>query len=175
MALPRILTVENGKVVVDEVILGIPEFKQLYDYVDGDILPFQYIWSLLDPTSPFLNVLELEREEAVLKDFPVHNLLGDLKMIAAIEKAELLYFSPIRNILKGAKKAVENVSLYLQTTDVLDGRDGNLTQIVNTVKTLPQLIKAYQEAENSYLQEVQKNRGDSQKAVDEDVDDNYND
>jgi hypothetical protein len=173
--LPRILTVSQNKIVLDETIFAIPEFKALIEYTEGDTLPFMYIWGLYDPQSPFMNIEEHEREEAVMKDFPVYEYLQTMEMISAMEKAEKLYFSPLRKILKGAKKAVENISGFLEDTEISDGRDGNLTQIVSTIKSLPQILKAYQEAENAYKQELQRNRGDAQNAVDEDYEGDYDD
>lgn len=173
--LPRILTVSQNKIVLDETIFAIPEFKALIEYTEGDTLPFMYIWGLYDPQSPFMNIEEHEREEAVIKDFPVYEYLQTMEMISAMEKAEKLYFSPLRKILKGAKKAVENISGFLEDTEISDGRDGNLTQIVSTIKSLPQILKAYQEAENAYKQELQRNRGDMKSAIDDDYESNYDD
>jgi hypothetical protein len=173
--LPRILTVSQNKIVLDETIFAIPEFKALIEYTEGDTLPFMYIWALYDPQSPFMNIEEHEREEAVMKDFPVYEYLQTMEMISAMEKAEKLYFSPLRKILKGAKKAVENISGFLEDTEISDGRDGNLTQIVSTIKSLPQILKAYQEAENAYKQELQRNRGDMKSAIDDDYESNYDD
>lgn len=165
--LPRILTVSQNKIVLDETIFAIPEFKALIEYTEGDTLPFMYIWALYDPQSPFMNIEEHEREEAVIKDFPVYEYLQTMEMISAMEKAEKLYFSPLRKILKGAKKAVENISGFLEDTEISDGRDGNLTQIVSTIKSLPQILKAYQEAENAYKQEMSRSRGSAQYGIDE--------
>ena len=165
--LPRILTVSQNKIVLDETIFAIPEFKALIEYTEGDTLPFMYIWALYDPQSPFMNIEEHEREESVMKDFPVYEYLQTMEMISAMEKAEKLYFSPLRKILKGAKKAVENISGFLEDTEISDGRDGNLTQIVSTIKSLPQILKAYQEAENAYKQEMSRSRGSAQYGIDE--------
>lgn len=173
--LPRILTVSQNKIVLDETIFAIPEFKTLIEYTEGDTLPFMYIWAMYDPQSPYMNLDDIEREEQVLKDYPVYEHLQTMEMVNAIEKAEKLYFSPLRKILKGAKRAIENISSFMEDTEVSDGRDGNLTQIVSTIKSLPQILKAYQEAENAYKQELQRNRGDMKSAIDDDYESNYDD
>lgn len=177
MSLPRILEVENNKVVINEVILSIPEFKALLESLDIDsaLMCFQYIWATYDPQSPYFNFDEVEREEMVLKDFPVHKYLNDLEMINAVEKAEQLYNSPIRKILRGTKSAVEKLVEYFDTMTIEAGRDGNITAVKAAIVDMPKMIKSYQEAELAYKQEVQRNRGDIQSAVDEDIDDDYND
>ncbi len=173
--LPRILTVSQNKIVLDETIFAVPEFNALLEFSQGDTLPFMYIWGMYDPQSPYMNFEEHEREAQVLKDFPVQKYLQSIEMSEAIDKAERLYFSPLRKILAGAKRAVENISSFLSETEISDGRDGNLSQIVQTIKSLPQILKAYQEAENAYKQELQRNRGDAQNAVDEDYESDYDD
>lgn len=177
MSLPRILEVENGKVIINETILSIPEFKELNESLDIDtsLMCFQYIWAMLDPYSPFFNFDETEREEQVLKDFPIHKYLNDLEMVSAIEKAEKLYNSPVRKILRGTKNAVEKLVEYFDTMTIESGRDGNITAVKAAIVDMPKIIKAYQEAEQAYKTEVQRNRGDVQSAVDEDIDDDYND
>lgn len=175
MSLPKIITVFDDKVVIDESILSIPEFKELWD-TSRDVSPFQYLWAMWDPESPYLNYSQLERESQVLKDFPpVTYHPTDIVMINAIKRCEELYYSPIRRLLDGAKSAVENVSDYLNNASITDGRDGNFTQVVNALKSLTSIIKAYQEAETAYKQEVQRNRAGVRSAVDEDADDNYYD
>lgn len=165
MALPRILTVQNGKVVIDESILSIPEIKEVWD-IYQDIVPLQYLWARFDSESPYLNYDEVDRPDKVLQDFPCD--INDFVMIKAINKCEELYDSPIRKILKGVKISIENLSNYLSTNEITDGRDGNLTQIIGAIKSVPQLLKAFQDAESAYLQEVQKNRAGMKSAVDED-------
>lgn len=174
MSLPKILTVDSTGVIIDENVLLIPEFKVLWE-CHKSTLPFMYLFSMYDPQSPYMNFEEHEREAQVLKDFPVQKYLQSIEMSEAIDKAERLYYSPLRKILGGAKRAVENISSFLSETEISDGRDGNLSQIVQTIKSLPQILKAYQEAENAYKQELQRNRGDMKSAIDDDYEPNYDD
>lgn len=175
MALPRILTVDtNNTVVIDEVILSVPEFNKLWNHC-MDILPFQYIWAMYDPESPYTNFDETEKEEIVLKDFPVHSYLNDFVMIEAIEKAEKMYNSPGRKILKGTKIAIEKLISYFTTMEVESGRDGNIAQIKSAIIDMPKMIKSYNEAESTYKQEVEKNRGGVATAIDDNYESNYDD
>lgn len=172
MSLPKILETEKDKVVINETILSIPEFKELWDTYQ-ELEYFQYLWARFDPESSYFNLEEDERLDKILEDFPCD--LNDFVMIKAMNKCEQLYDSPIRKILDGAKRGVENLAAYLKTAEIEAGRDGNLAQIVTTIKSLPQILKAYQEAENAYKQEVQKSRGNIRRAIDEDYDPDYDD
>jgi len=174
MALPKILETENEKVVINLSILAIPEFNDLWE-TSQSLEVFQYLWAMYDPESPYMNLDESDREDAILKDFPVHHFLNTQEMIDAIEKCEKLYLSPIRKILTGTKAGVERLAEYFRTTEIDHGRDGNLTGIINGIKGMPQILRAYQEAELAYKQEVQKSRGNISGGVDEDYDSDYDD
>lgn len=41
--LPKILTVSQNKIVLDETIFAVPEFNALLEFSQGDTLPFMYI------------------------------------------------------------------------------------------------------------------------------------
>ena len=177
MSLPRILDVIGGKVIVNETILSVPHFRKLYESFDNDdaLMCFQYIWAMYDPESPYYNYDETDREEEVLKDFPVHAFLNEIVMVHAIEKAEEMYFSPIRKILRGTKNAIEKLVNYFDTMEIESGRDGNITPVKQAIVDMPKMIKSYQEAEQAFKIEVQKSRGNVQESVDEDIEDEYND
>lgn len=174
MSLPKILDVSEGKVVINESILSIPEFLQVWEKYK-DIQIFQYIYSMYDPESPYGNIDELDKEEFILKDYPIHGYLNEIDVIRCIEKAEKLYDSPIRKILKGTKNAVEKLVSYFDTMTIESGRDGNIAAVKSAIVDMPKIITAYQNAEQAYKQEVQRSRGDIQSAVDEDYESNYDD
>ena len=168
MALPRILTVDsNNTIVLDEVILTVPEFRKLWEHT-GDIMLFQFIWATCDPESPYTNLDEMDKEEMILKDFPVHAYLNEIEMVEAMEKAEKMYNSPGRKILKGTKVAIEKLIQYFDTMEIESGRDGNIAQIKSAIIDMPKMIKSYNEAESTYKQEVEKNRGGVATAIDDD-------
>ena len=169
MALPRILTVDsNNTIVLDEVILTVPEFRKLWEHC-RDIMPFQFIWGMYDPESPYTNFDEMDKEEMILKDFPVHAYLNEIEMVEAMEKAEKMYNSPGRKILKGTKVAIEKLIKYFETMEVEgNGRDSNLTAVKSAIIDMPKMIKSYNEAESTYKQEVEKNRGGVATAIDDD-------
>lgn len=175
MALPKILTVDsNNTIIVDEVILSIPEFKALWDTYQ-DILPFQFIWAKYDPESPYSNYDEQDKEEMILKDFDVRDLLNEMEMIEACDKAEKLYDSPARKILSGTKVAIEKLINYFNTMTITGGKDGNIAAVKSAIVDMPRMIKSYNEAESTYKQEVERNRGGMAAPIDDDFESNYDD
>ena len=171
----RIITCFDNKVVIDESILSIPEFNDLWQEYKS-IKSFQCIWALYDPESPYMNFSEDEREDIVNRDYPDDDFdRNSLVFIKCKRKAELMYFSPIRKILKGAKSAVEKLAQYFEDTAIVHGRDGNVSAVSSALVNLPKIIKGYQEAETAYKQELQRVRGQLKRAVDEDATDNWED
>lgn len=175
MSLPVILVTENNRVVLSKEILLIPEFKKVWEDTH-DLTPFQYIWAMYDPQSPYFNIDETEKEDYILKEFPgARKYRDDEDFLDMDEKAQQLYHSPIREILNGTKHIVEKLSRFYKETEITTGKDGNLAQIKSAIVDLPKIIKAYQDAEYEYYKEVEKVRGNSQTAVDEEANDDFND
>lgn len=170
--IPKILTTQNDKVVLDEVVFSIPELNSVWEEYK-DIAPFQYLWAMYDPNSPYMNYKEEEREEKVKEDFPGNYSVNDYVMNKAIRRCEELYFSPVRRLLKGTKVAIDKLADYFESMTVDSGRDGNLAQVKGAIVAMPQIIKAYLEAENAYRQELQKSRGEVKRGIDEDFIEDY--
>jgi len=171
MSIPKIIETKDGKVILNDSVYLIPEFNLLFN--KQGIIALQFLWAKYDPSSPYQYYTEEEKDLKIFKDLPEKVNTQSKEFISAEKKCEQLYNSPVRKILKGCKKAVENLSSYLEATDIESGRDGNLSQIVTTIKSLPQIIKAYQEAEAAYQKEITRNRADIISAIDEDYEDDY--
>ena len=63
MAIPKIIEIQQDRVVLNETILVIPEFKQLYEA--KGLAPFQYLWAKHDPQSPYQNYDIFEIDEKI--------------------------------------------------------------------------------------------------------------
>lgn len=165
----KIITIKDGKVVPDENVLGIPELRTIYDkFPEERNLIFQYLYHLYEPTSPYQNVAEDEREERVRKDFRGNYKPNfDKDIIKAKEKMMELTWNPITELLDGLRINIRNISTYLKTAEVDAGRDGNLSQLTSLHKSAKDLIKNYKATEQEFVMETQKNRGNSKTALDE--------
>ena len=159
----KVIEVYDKKVIINDAILNVPEFKALYE--KSGVEPFQFLWALFDPESPYMNYTEDEREDKVAIDFPINQ--NDPLFLKAYRKCQDMYTSPIRRLLRGAKASIESLALYLETTSIEHGKDGNLSQVIMAQKSLPQIIKSFQATEEAYKNEVQKSRGYVQIGFDE--------
>lgn len=162
----KLITIDKNEVVIDEIILSIKEFKELWEKTHSS-LPFRYIWSMLDPESPYMNIPDDEREEEVTKDlesFDKHSV----EFVLAYKRAERLYDSPIRRLMQGARTNINNMANYLNNVTVEHGRDGNLNTLINFHKNLLPLIRNFSAVETEYRQIVSKARGNAAGGLGED-------
>lgn len=167
--LPKVITIDKGNVVIDENIYTIPEFKNLWKKTKSSV-PFHYIWAMYDPESPYMNLTDEEREEQIKKDI----LTGEkfdrdsVEFSLAMKRAEKLYDSPIRKLMRGAKVNIDNLAMYLETVQIEHGRDGNLNTLINLHKNLLPLIKNFSAVESEYRQVVSRARGNAAGGLGED-------
>lgn len=166
----KIITIKDNKVVPDINVLGIPSLKKCYDKFEEEDrnLLFQYLYHLYDFDSPYQNVPEDEREDRVSKDFKGNfKPKFDKDILAAKETMKELMWSPIKDLLEGLKINIRNISVFLKTTEVEAGRDGNLPAFTSLHKSIKDIIKNYQSTEQEFLLETAKRRGNTQTAIDE--------
>jgi hypothetical protein len=166
----RILTIENGKVVIDENVLLIPELKAVNEAYPDPIPALNALYQFYHPESAYQNITEeAEREAEVLKDNPgEYNWNGHSVMLLAREKMQRLCHTPTGRFLKSLASMLDKISLYMETTDVIDGKDGNLTQILSTFEKSEKMLRSYHATENAFKNEVSKNRGEARSGYDED-------
>ena len=167
-----IFEVEGNTLSFNIALLAIPEFKELMAKT-SEQNAFLSLWAFYAPDSPYFQYEELERPAKIKEDYPgsFYNLF---EYNVAREKAELMYTSTPKKLLIGAKAAVEKLAEYLATTEIEHGRDGNVSAVVQALKTIPLIINAYSVAEQAYKQELERARGHVRQGVDEDIEDDYN-
>ena len=75
---PKIFDIENGRLIVNEHILSIPELKAVYEGYSDPEPPLLYLRNLCDPYSPYNNIEEEIKEEvkAVLDHYTPHTQLS---------------------------------------------------------------------------------------------------
>jgi len=169
-----VITVKDNKVVIDVNILGIPELKAVYDAYDEEtrLLAFLYLHFLYDLDSPYRIGLESDREEKVRKAYRGnYNPKFDQVMIEAAEFMKEMNYSPIGDLLDGVKTNINKLANTLRTEEISTGNTGNMAQFLALHKGISDISKNYRSLEKDYLQDIEKNRGNSKRAIDEDDED----
>ncbi len=169
----KILTIDKGRVVVNEVVLGVPEFETLYnDFIEkyGEDVAnnaFKYLHFMYEEESPYFNIKEDEREDAIKADFgkgfkPSH----ELSFINAERKMQKLCNGPVHRFLSSLRISMDKISDYLSNTEVIGGKDGNFGEIIAAHQKGKEVIKNYNSVESDFKNEIAKKKGDTKKAID---------
>ena len=168
----KILTTSEGKVIIDEVILGIPVFKKMYDFytergVDTVLLAFSYLHFMYDPESPYIMTQEDFRQQKVEKDFKGnYNPSFDMVMVEAAEKMKELCETPTYRYLMSLKASMDKIANLLLTEDIISGKDGNLADVIRLHKEATTLIQNFNSVLSDFQKEIAKRRGNTKQAID---------
>lgn len=155
----RFFDIISGKVVINSDILGIPQFKKIWNRdksknKDKATNEITYIVFLSHFKSPYRDYPYYQKEEKIKQDiFDDKDWEPDELIKAAIQQYEDLQQTTNLRLLKSAKVAAEKLADYFETIDLKAvGDDGkylysasditrNLKEIGNIVKSLNALDK----------------------------------
>lgn len=163
----RIFDVEDKQVVINEHCLLIPELKAVYEEYENPIPVFSYLYFMTDPTSPYGNIEEDAREEIIMEDYPGDYTSEDIYVRMAMDKLKKLYETPTRRLFMAAKRNLETLAHYLSTTEMKDGKDGNLGEIYRIQTGLAKLVLGFKDLERLKDDEEGTARGNTELGYDE--------
>lgn len=144
----KVFNIVEKRVVIDENILLIPEFKTIVDeYKDEAINALCFIYYYCDYKSPFADFQPEQREERLMEMFNKKGTftLEDQSILDAMKLYTDMQWTPTRELLDAVKIAMFKMADYLKNTSIIDGRDGNLIQIGNIMKNIGSTIGSYDE------------------------------
>lgn len=156
--LPKIFDIENGKLIINEHILSIPELKAVYEYYDDPKPALMFLRHICDPHGPYNQIEENIREEVIFSDFPGDYTMEDDVMIAARTKLDNLYMSPTYRYYLNCKKMLEKLGSFAGETSVSAGRDGTYTGMQNQAKNMGDVLVQFKKVEKQAEEELQKTR-----------------
>jgi hypothetical protein len=162
---PKILEYEDGRIKITASAYLQPELKVLIDKFDTKVEPYlAFVYFLTATDSPYINLPEEEKEEAII--FDVVSTLGEFDykeplLKPAVDKLEYLNTSTTKRYYEALKSSIDKMSDYLRTTSIIEGRDGNLTEIIRIHKEGASTIRNFKDIEKQVDEELRvKTRGD---------------
>ncbi len=169
--IPEIFDIQGGVVVINHNCLSIPELKAICDFYENPIPALNFLYYKYDPTGPYCNIDQEEKEEVLLKDFPGDYTLEDEVMINAIEKLDNLMITPTYRYYLDNKILLEKMGKFARTAPITTGRDGNLAALTMQIKSVGKTIQEFKQLEKVVLQELAEGkshvRGGRRKAYDQ--------
>lgn len=167
----KLFDIENGKVMITPDVLLIPEFKKIVDTYEEPMAALAYIYFMLSPESPYMDVPEKDKQTVISHDVGGDFGFDDPEIEEALKKAELLYTTPTRKFFFNAKKGLETLGDYLGSTSITEGKDGNFSSFQMSMSRVGKIIQEFKILEKEYKQETASAiRGGHEVGFDEDED-----
>ncbi len=153
----KLFDIINGKVTATEHCHTIQAFKRIIDEYPEDhtkiFAYFHYMSSLNDEENPFANVPEVDKEGLILKQVGGKFSTDEPAVFEGLEVAKKLYETTAYITYLSIKVALENLGRYLRTTQITDGRDGNVTSIMKIAKEFEDVRRSFNAAYKAFKEE----------------------
>ncbi len=157
----KLFDVQNGKVVPTEHCYTLKALKDLMDNYPEDYLKiYQYLFYMTCPNpdlNPFFNTPERDKEHLIMRELDAEFSTEDEDVYAALKFCERLYETPTSRAYEGMKKALDRIANYLSTTQITDGKDGNISQIRAVAKDFDSIRQSFKGVYKD-LQEEQQSK-----------------
>ena len=157
----RLFDIQDGVIIPTEHCYTITTLKKIMDDYPEDYLKiYQYLFYMTCPSAdlnPIFNLAEDDKEEIILAEIRAEFSPEDDGIQGALNMCRKLYETPTSRAYNGIKQMLDRLARYMETTSITDGRDGNITALVNTASKFQQIREAYKGAYKD-LQEEQQGR-----------------
>lgn len=168
----RLFDIANGKVVASEHCYTLKFLKDIMDtYPEEHLRIYTYLFYMTCPNpdlNPFFHFIESEKEEVILEEIGADFSTDDDLIVKALSMCERMYQTETSRAYNGIKKALDNIARYMSTTQITDGRDGNIAQIGRIAKDFDAIRQSYKGVYKDLIEEQQSTvRGGQNLAYDQ--------
>lgn len=157
----KLFDIQNGVVVPTEHCYNLRDLKAVMDeYPDPEeYMPiYSYLFYMSCPNPDlniFFDVAEHEKEDLIIDQLQIGVSLDNPTISTALEFCKKLYETPTYRAYEGIKAMLDNLAIYMRDTAITDGRDGNITAMVNAAKNFEAIRVSFRGACKD-LQDEQK-------------------
>lgn len=168
----KLFDVDNGVVIPTEHCYSLKTLNTIIeDFPDDYMNIFLYLFYMTCPNpelNPFFEVPEHEKEELILSQLKLETSLDDDRITEALAFCSKLYETPTLRAYLGIKGALDKLALYMGTTDITAGRDGNINSIVAAASKFDSIRMSFQGAYKDLMEEQKSQiRGNRQIGYDQ--------
>lgn len=153
---PKIFDIENGKIIVNENCLLIPELKAVCDAYKNPIPALSFLHYMFDKKGPYCNAPEEDKEEILLSDFPGEYTLEDDVMINALARLSELHVTPSYRYYLDNKSLLEKIGKHIREASITDGSEGNFKELSNNLKFVGNTITQFKTLEKTIMLELEE-------------------
>jgi hypothetical protein len=157
----KLFDIQNGKVIPTEHCYTLKALKMVMDnYPDDHLKIYQYLFYMTCPNpdlNPFFYTPDLDKESLILEQIDAEFSTEDQDVFIALQFCQRMYETPTSRAYKGIASMLDRLGRYMETTPITDGRDGNITALVNAAKNYEAIRTSFKGAYKD-LQEEQSSR-----------------
>jgi hypothetical protein len=157
----KLFDIQNGKVIPTEHCYTLKALKMVMDnYPDDHLKIYQYLFYMTCPNpdlNPFFYTPDLDKESLILEQIDAEFSTEDQDIFIALQFCQRMYETPTSRAYKGIASMLDRLGRYMETTPITDGRDGNITALVNAAKNYESIRTSFKGAYKD-LQEEQSSR-----------------
>ena len=157
----KLFDIQNGKVIPTEHCYTLKALKMVMDnYPDDHLKIYQYLFYMTCPNpdlNPFFYTPDLDKESLILEQIDAEFSTEDEDVFIALQFCQRMYETPTSRAYKGIASMLDRLGRYMETTPITDGRDGNITALVNAAKNYESIRTSFKGAYKD-LQEEQSSR-----------------
>ncbi len=159
----KLFDIQNFKIVPTIHCHTISWLKDIMDeYKENDeyLKVYQYLFYMTYPSpddNPYFHFKASDKEEQILEDIQAEFSTEDPTILIALENLKKMYETPTSRAYDGIAGMLDKLAKYMKTTDITDGRDGNISGIIQAAKNFEAVRASFKGAYKD-LKEEQESR-----------------
>ena len=157
----KLFEVQNNVVIPTEHCYTLKALKDIMEeYPDEYLKIYQYLFYMTCPNpdmNPFFYTPDVDKEPLIMTQIDGEFSTEDNSIFTALRFCERMYETPTSRAYDGMRIALDRIARYLSTTQITDGKDGNIGQIRALAKDFDSIRQSFKGAYKD-LQEEQQSK-----------------
>ena len=157
----KLFEVQNNVVIPTEHCYTLKALKDIMEeYPDDYLKIYQYLFYMTCPNpdmNPFFYTPDVDKEHLIMTQIEGEFSTEDDSVFTALKFCERMYETPTSRAYDGMRTALDRIARYLSTTQITDGKDGNIGQIRALAKDFDSIRQSFKGAYKD-LQEEQQSK-----------------
>jgi hypothetical protein len=170
----KLFDIENFKIVPTVHCHTIRWLKVIMDEYEQDkeyLKVYQYLFYMTYPSpddNPYFHFKESEKSDQIMLDIEANFITEDEPVIIALRNLKKMYETPTSRAYDGISGMLDKLAKYMKTTEITDGKDGNISSLIQAAKNFEAVRNSFKGAFKDLAEEQQSRvRGDKGTAYDQ--------
>jgi hypothetical protein len=155
----KLFDIQNGVVIPTEHCYTLKALKDIMDeYPEDHLKIYLYIFYMTCPnpdTNPFFFTPDIDKLDIILREIEAEFSPEDKTIQIGLEFCMQMFETPTSRAYKGIATMLDRLGRYMETRQITDGRDGNLTAMINAAKNYEAVRSSFKGAYKDLLEEQQ--------------------